>query len=241
MNRVLLNNIDHHDLVVAVRAGAEFGDAVNQVPVFPSEFQELQREYPIVFRRADDGGIDAYALLGLDRDENLFLDKDRWTSRYVPAVQRRGPFSIVVPRTDDGDEPGGDVMIHVDLDDPRVGAADGAPLFLDHGGNAPYLEQVAAVLRVIFEGMHSARAVNAELDAAGLLQPVTMEIALDDETQYDIPDILTVDAAALAALTGEPLERLHRSGLLHAATMAAASIANVPRLIDLKNHGRATR
>lgn len=241
MNRVLLNNVDHHALTVAARCGAAFGDSVNQLPVFPSEFQELQREFPIVFRRADDGGIDAFVLLGLDRDENLFLDGDRWTSRYVPAVQRRGPFSIVVPRDDAGGEPDGDPMIHVDLDDSRVGEDGGHRLFLDHGGNAPYLDEVAGILRVIFEGMQSARRVNAELDAAGLLQPVTMEIALDDETLYDIPGILTVDPAALSALRGEPLERLHQSGLLYAATMAAASIGNVQRLIDLKNQRRADR
>ena len=90
MNNVQINNVDHADLRVSVRAGAEFGDAANQTLVFPAEFEELQREFPIIFRRRE-AGLQAYALLGLDRDENLFLSDDRWTSRYVPASFRRGP------------------------------------------------------------------------------------------------------------------------------------------------------
>jgi hypothetical protein len=70
MNPVQINNIDHAYLRVSPRAGAEFGDAANQAPVFPAEFEELQREFAIIFRRRETG-LQAYALLGLDRDENL--------------------------------------------------------------------------------------------------------------------------------------------------------------------------
>jgi hypothetical protein len=44
------------------------------VLVFPTEFEALQREYPILFRRGRQRRLQAVALLGLDRDENLFLD-----------------------------------------------------------------------------------------------------------------------------------------------------------------------
>jgi len=93
-NRVLLNNVEHRDLRVVTRHSVDFGDNINQVLVFPTEFEDLQREYPILFRRDADGNYQAVALLGLDRDENLFLDGDGWQARYVPAVQRCGPFSL---------------------------------------------------------------------------------------------------------------------------------------------------
>ena len=47
---------------------------------------------------------------------------------------------------------GGEPMIHVDLDDPRIGA-EGAPVFKPHGGNAPYLDAIAGVLQTLFVGM----------------------------------------------------------------------------------------
>jgi hypothetical protein len=229
---VQINNIDHAALRVSPRAGAEFGDAANQALVFPSEFEDLQREFAIIFRRRETG-IQAYALLGLDRDENLFLSGDRWTSSYVPATHRRGPFSIGVERVSAGDI-AGEPMIHVDMDDPRVGGADGLPLFLEHGGNAPYLDHVSGVLRLLYRELESAPAAYAALDDAGLLTTVTLTVDVSEERRYTIPDVLVIDAEHLAALTGEPLEWLHRSGLLRIATFALASLGNVQHLIARK-------
>ena len=48
---VLLDNIAHKDLRVRTGYSAEFGDNVNNVLVFPTEFAFAQREYPILFRR----------------------------------------------------------------------------------------------------------------------------------------------------------------------------------------------
>jgi hypothetical protein len=238
MNRVLLNNIDHADLRVAIRAGAAFGDGVNQLPIFPSEFEEAQRVFPIIFRE-ENGALQPYALLGLDRDENLFLAGDRWTSDYVPVFQRRGPFSIAVGKTATGgdDEP----MVHVDMDDPRVGAPDGLPLFKEHGGNAPLLDHMTDVLRMIFQGMETTAAICAAWRDAGLLRAITLQISLDEDRTYEVPDILTVDRQALADLSGEALERLHGHGLLEGAIFAAASLGNVQRLIALKAARQAGR
>lgn len=238
MNRVLLNNVDHADLRFAIRAGAAFGDAANQLPIFPAEFEEAQRCFPIVFRPEGDG-LQAYALLGLDRDENLFLDGDRWTSSYVPAFQRRGPFSIAIGAADDPASDAGEPMIHIDLDDSRVGAADGLPVFREHGGNAPLLDHITDLLRAIYEGLETAPAIYGAWRDAGLLQPVTLQIALGDGRAYDIPDVLTIDRQALADLSGEALERLHRAGLLQGAVLAAASLGNVQRLIEHKMRQRA--
>ena len=229
MNPVQINNIDHADLRVSPRAGAEFGDAANQALVFPAEFEELQREFAIIFRRRETG-LQAYALLGLDSDDNLFLSGDRWASRYVPATHRRGPFSIGIARESANGEPG-EPMVHVDLDDPRVGDAEGLALFLKHGGNAPYLEHVSGVLRLLYEGMETAPAAYAALDEAGLLTPVTLTVDVSEERSYTVPDVLVVDVERLAALGGEPLDRLHRSGVLRLAILAAASLGNVQQLI----------
>jgi hypothetical protein len=56
-NRVLLNNVEHRDLRVDTRHSVAFGDGINQVLVFPTEFEDLQREYPILFRRDADGNF----------------------------------------------------------------------------------------------------------------------------------------------------------------------------------------
>ncbi|GAA0325461.1 SapC family protein [Sphingomonas oligophenolica] len=234
-NKVLLNNVDHSDLRVIARRAAEFGDSVNQVLVFPTEFDDIQREYPIFFRRDPSGALQSIALLGLDRDENLFLDEHGWQGRYVPAVLQRGPFLIgLQERAAEGDtkqEP----MIHIDLDDPRVSKSEGLPLFLPHGGNAPYLNHMAGVLRAIYAGIEATAPMFAAFEEAGLIEPVSVEIEIDDARKYVLSDFLTIGRAALAALDGERLERLNRSGFLGVAFMVASSMGNVNRLIELKN------
>jgi hypothetical protein len=232
MNLVQINNIDHANLRVRPSAGAAFGDASNQALVFPAEFEELQREFAIIFRRRD-SGIQAFALLGLDRDENLFLSGDRWSSRYVPATHQRGPFSIgVAPPSPEGLT--GEPMIHIDMDDPRVGDDEGLPLFLKHGGNAPYLNRISGVLRLLYQETENAPAVYAALDQAGLLADVTLSIDVSEERRYTVPDVLVVDVERLASLTGALLERLHASGILRLAILAAASLGNVQQLISRK-------
>jgi hypothetical protein len=194
--------------------------------------EEVQREFPIVFRRRDTG-LRAYALLGLDSDENLFLAGDRWTSRYVPAGHRRGPFSIGMVRTAP-DEPASEPMVHLDLDDARVGDPQGFPLFLEHGGNAPYLDHVTGVLRLLYDGVANAAAAWDALDGAGLLTPVTLSIDVSEERRYSVPDVLVVDVERLADLSGDLLGGLHQSGLLRLATLAASSLGNIQQLIARK-------
>ncbi|MBO9558360.1 MAG: SapC family protein [Caulobacter sp.] len=233
-NRVLLNNVDHGDLRVATGHGPAFGDNINQVLIFPTEFEAVQREYPIFFRKDADGAFQSVALLGLDRDENLFLDGGGWNARYVPAIQQRGPFSIALR------ERGAEPMIHVDLDHPRVvaGASEGEPVFLPAGGNSPYLQHVARLLGVIYDGLEFSKAMFAAFEAANLIEPVDVEIKLDEHTQYDLPELYTISQDRFAALDGEALQALHRSGFLAAAQWVLSSLGNVATLVELKNRKR---
>jgi hypothetical protein len=234
-NKILLNNVDHPDLRVIARQSAAFGDSVNQVLIFPTEFEEIQREYPIFFRRDADGAFQAIALLGLDRDENLFLDDSGWQGRYVPAVLQRGPFLIGLETREIDGETQSEPMIHIDLDHPRVSRTEGLPLFLPHGGNAPYLEHIAGVLRVIYAGAEAAAPMFAALDEAGLIEPISVEIQLSDVKKYVLPDLFAIGGGALARLDAARLDGLNRAGYLGLAFYAAASLGNVSRLIDLKN------
>lgn len=227
----LLNSVDHHDLRVRLGWSAATGDAVNQALTFPTEYEELQREYPLIIRREPDGrGWHAAAMLGLDAGENLFLRPDGvWDARYVPAVRQVGPFKF-----GPGADPQAGPMIHVDLDHPRVGRTEGAPLFLPHGGHAPYLEHMVRVLRAAHVGLEIAGPMFAAFEAHGLIEPLQMQITVDEGLTYDVEDAHRISPEGLAALSGEALRELHAAGWLRLAFMLSASLGNVPRLIDLK-------
>ncbi|OYW85788.1 MAG: peptide ABC transporter permease, partial [Hyphomonas sp. 32-62-5] len=177
---VLLDNVEHHDLRYISGHGPAFGDSVNQTPVFPTEFAEIQREYPIFFRRDHQGAFYAVALLGLDKDENLYLTgtelaDTQWNARYIPAMIERGPFLIGFQTRDIDGETRREPMILADLSHPRLSRTDGEPLFLPHGGNAPRLERIARTLRTIHTGAEVMPAMFAAFEAAGLLAPIEVD------------------------------------------------------------------
>lgn len=226
----LLNNVDHADLRVTGGYGANFGDAVNQTRVFPAEFEALQREYPILFRRDGAGGFYSVVLLGLERDENLFLHANEWRARYVPAAHRRGPFSIGVEAGQSG--PAHEPKINVDLDHPRLGA--GEPVFLRHGGSAPCLEQARDALALVYDGLKREPSMFESFDVAGLIEPVAIDISLDDGARYDFDGFYALSRARLTGLADAALADLHRAGWLAAALFAASSLGNLDTLIALK-------
>lgn len=78
------------------RIDYEFAAGTNSVPLNGQEFAFAQRHYPIVFARSGDTLV-ALALLGLKREENLFVGADgRWaTNTYIPGYVRRFPFVFI--------------------------------------------------------------------------------------------------------------------------------------------------
>lgn len=238
---VLLDNVAHRALRVITGYSARFGDSVNQVMTFPTEYGDIQREYPILFRKdPGTGEFQSIALLGLDRGENLFLDEPHWRASYVPSVLARGPFLIGFQQQELNGELHREPVIHVDLDHPRVSETEGEPVFLPHGGHSPYLERVSAILRAIYDGVAVSQRMFAAFDALGLIEPVNVEIKLSDAEQYNLSGYYTVGRDKLAELDGESLERLNRQGFLQGAFLVLASLANVTRLIDIKNRRRAS-
>jgi hypothetical protein len=231
---VMLNNIAHKDLRVITRRGAEFGDNVATVMTVPTEFADVQREYPIFFRKdATSGEFMSVALLGFAKNENLFLDEHGWNAAYVPGVIARGPFLIGFQEKDP--------VIHVDLDDPRINNSEGEPVFLPQGGNSRYLDRVASILNGINVGLGVSKAMFAAFAAADLIEPVKLEIKFNSDEQYDLLGLHTINQQKLANLDAETLHKLHRAGFLQGAFLVASSLNNVQRLIDLKGRRKGAQ
>lgn len=237
-NTVLLNNIDHQDLKILPHYGEAFGDAVNQTVVFPTEFAEVQKEYPILFRKDEDGKYQSVALLGFDKTENLFLDGTEWHAHHVPVFHQRGPFMIGFQKQEVDGEMRREPVVYVDLDDPRIGREEGLPLFLPQGGSAPFLQRISQVLRAISVGLEMEDQMFAAFETANLIEQASLDVQLDRHTAFQIPGVYSINQERLYALAGQELERLHQSGFLRLAVLAQASLSNVSRLIEIKNARR---
>ena len=236
----MLDNVTHKDLKVKMGYSAEYGDNINLALIFPTEYAFIQREYPILFRKNSKGDFESVALLGLDKGENLFLADSNWNARYIPAIQQRGPFVIGLHGKNGQASAGQEPMVHIDLDHPRVSETEGAPLFLRHGGNSPFLDHASRMLQMIYLGTEMTKPMFSAFEDADLLEPMDVEVAVNEQVKYTIPDFFTINQDNLAKLSGSELESLNRHGFLHLAMMVASSLGNLSWLVELKNRKLAS-
>jgi hypothetical protein len=170
---VLLNNVDHKDLRIITARGAEYGDDVMYGVIVPSEFRNVQAHFPIVFQKSHDGTtFQPVALFGFREGQNLFLRNGRWDAHYLPLALERQPFLIGI----DGEE----LMVHLDMDHPRVSTTQGEPVFLAYGGMTEFLERINSVLLTIHQGLQSTPAFMAALLEHDLLEPFALDIEQAD-------------------------------------------------------------
>jgi len=234
MKPVQLDNNTHRDLRVVTTRGAAWGDDQMTSPVFVSEFRNVQAHYPIVFQQADDGpGMQPVALLGLRFGENLFLEEHGWDAAYIPLAFERGPFMI--------GRAGDQLMVHVDMDSPRIGDGIGEPVFLPHGGLTEYLEHINSVLAAIHQGVETMPAFIAALLRHELLESFVLDIQAADGSQNRLAGFHTIHEERLAALDAPALAELHAAGWLAAIYMVLASTAHMRDLVDRYNKRLARR
>jgi hypothetical protein len=228
----ILNNVEHSDLRYRPLYGPDFGDTVNRMALLLGEFAEAQRHHPIVFAPDSDGQLSAMILLGFEKGENLHFNGTDWGMAYVPVVRRRGPFSLSVKTDASGQEI--DMLVEVDLDDPRVSDKSGAPLFKPHGGNDAALNAISEALVMLYDGTKATPDFIQTLLEHDLLREVAMDIDLGNGQSFTIPGHLVVDKARFAELDGNALKTLNDRGYLAPVVHAMDSIANIQRLIDRK-------
>lgn len=228
----LLNNVEHKDLRVITRRGARYGDRQMAAVTFPAEFRDVQACYPIVFRQTTDGlGFEPVVLFGFHEEENLFLDGERWDAAYLPMMVERLPFLI--------GGSGSELMVHIDLDSPRVSRSDGEAVFMPHGGNSDFLERSSSLLLAIHRGLQETPALLAALLQHELLESFVLDVELNDGSQNRLAGFHTINEDKLAALGADAVAALHRAGHLQAIYMVLASLSNFRLLIDRKNAAHA--
>jgi hypothetical protein len=220
----------HRDLRIREDRGSALGDAVMACVTFPEEFRRVAADYPILFRlNAERDAFTALAMFGFTDGENLFLDGDRWDAAYVPLAIAIQPFLIGSP---DG---AGDRQVHIDMASPRIGGGEGVRLFDADGRPTPYLEDMTEKLGALDQGYQATGDFFAAVTRHKLLEPLTLEITLDDGSINRLVGFHAVDEARLRALDAAALGELHAAGHLMPLFMAVASVGKLSALVARKN------
>jgi hypothetical protein len=221
---VPLNKETHRSLIVDGRAAAAYGDNRHFVRVIVKEFPQLLVHYPILFtKHPETGEFYCGAMLGFEEGENLFLEE--WADRqfYRPLSLQRGPFY----------SQGQDLAI--DLDDPRVGAEGGKPLFTEQGQPTLYLQSIIWAFQDLNPGVEMTRLFIARLLELKLIEPVDVEAEFDDGSKHQCIGLYTIDQEVLSGLPDEVVVELFRRGYLRLIHYMIASLKQVPALGRKKN------
>jgi len=230
-DHALLTAATHGETRVRHDRGAAFGDAVMSCLIVPDEFRRVQGDYLILFRRhIEDGSTVALALFGFENSENLYLSDGGWDASYVPLAMDIQPLLIGAPRP--GDE---GAQVHIDMASPRIGSTGGSRLFDDDGRPSAFLEDRIEKLGALDAGYRAGAAFFAALDRHELLEPLMLEVPLDDGSINNLVGFHVIDEERLRALDATGLDDLHRDGHLMPIFMALASQSHLPGLIARKN------
>lgn len=235
-NHQMLNNKQHKNLKVHTKRNVELGDNIMLTLTFPNEFYDIQAYYPIVFHKDETTEkFQSYALLGLEKNENLFLNDGHWDCGYLPHTVKAQPFLIGFQNQEINGKTQKQRVIHLDVDSPRINKEQGENIFTEFGQNTPFIEHIGEVLGEIDKGFEDSQDFLSLLTEYNLLEKFVFDIELNNKSHNRLSGFYTINEETLHNLTAAQLAELNNKGYLKPLYMAVASLLNMGDLIKRKN------
>lgn len=232
---VILNNLEHRELKVLDAAVPGYEANTNFAQLMPAELRVSQNIFPIFFQKdLRTGKFFISALLGFIEGENLFVNKGRWDSPYIPMTIVRQPFMIAKQKTNQGGMEKESFVISVDLENPKVNKPEGKRLFDDNGQPTDFLNNISAVLDEIHHGLVESDQFIDRLLAHNLIENATLDVTLDEMRHYEFTNLYTINEAVLADLPSTVIVELIQSGDMEKIYSIALSQGHIGKLIELK-------
>lgn len=204
-NPVPLEINRHAGLSLTTRPGAGFVSTITAVPVALSELQQVIRHYPVAF--AMDSSAMPLAILGLRKDENLFVDKDgNWLKdTYIPAYIRRYPFVFANNEKDN--------LLTLCLDEVEgvLEKSDKFPLFDKDNKPSPLVQNALAFCTNYQRDLEITRNFTTMLDKSEILVNSRASIKLPNETSKSVTGLRLIDKRKYDAFSDAAILEWHRN------------------------------
>jgi hypothetical protein len=234
---VALNSKTHNTVNIDATKIESHAGTLNMVPVVVSEFLKLSLQYPIVItKNQDNGRFTCVTLFGLEKGENLFVRDQKWDSLYLPLQIRRQPFFLGKADSEDVK-----LVICIDMSHPSVAddahnkATTSEKLFDAQGNETNYLSAVKNILAELFDGEKQTQGFINELLAMNLLQPMQLQITLENQSSVRVDGLYTINEKVLSNLTSDQLFSLHQKNCLQPIYTMISSVGHIYGLVDRKN------
>jgi len=226
----------HGSLRILKTQTYRFAESYYIVSLQVNEFIRAAATYPIVFVRNNDR-FRPYALLGLNRGENLFLDEEgRWKTGYIPTVIRTHPFVLGKAPDQDG------MMVCLDTESELVSETEGEPLFDESGKPTEVVEKAQKTLSDLQRFVAFTRRFSDDLNDRGLLSPLEIKIREGGgAAPQSIDGCYGVNEKRLNELPDESFLEIRRSGMLPLIYAQSLSMGQMERLLKMQQSGRVAQ
>ena len=224
---VALNRERHRHLKLdASKGNYLFAAKTNSLLLATTELIDAAASYPVVFVGDAGGPYTLCAMVGLNNEENLFVDAEgNWyAGSYVPAFVRRYPFVL-----SGGADENADLAVCIDEAFAGFNEQDGQPLFDAEGKDTPLLLGAIEFLQHFHAEMHLTNAFAQRLDTLGLLSAKSFEVERDGNKRV-VEGVVIIDAEKLAALDDATVLAMVRSGDMALAHAHLVSIKQIPHM-----------
>lgn len=224
---VPLNFARHGDVSLDAGINYDFSIGVNAAPLMAVELPHAATEYAIVFTANEQDVVPA-AVLGIRRDQNLYLSPDaRWQARYIPAFIRRYPF--IFSASDDGKT----LTLCVDETHPGINREGrGKRLFSDDRKPSAYTQQMLRFLQDYQAQFERTRLFGRHLKELDLLETMQAEVTTPSGEKLSLTGFQAVSREKLRALDAEALASLTRTDELELIYLHLYSMRNFSNVKD---------
>ena len=230
-NVVPINKEQHGQLYIEPIEGYDFANQSSSLYIAAIEFSQAAREYPIVFGRDDSGMLFPAVVLGLESNQNLYIDKKgKWDAAYIPAYARRYPF--ILARAEGATES----QYTVCIDEGYKGfntAKEGKPLFDKNGEETEILTQAVDFLKEYQNHVDLTRSFCENLAKLDILESMTANIEMKSGEKLSIGGFFAVSRDKLKALKPGKLADLVKTDQMELIFYHLFSLKNVNKLMEM--------
>jgi hypothetical protein len=221
----------HGSWSLETRSDYEYADHSNSVPLAAAEFAAAAADYAIVFV-GEEGAVRPVVLLGLNSDENLYVDEQgNWNAKYIPAFVRRYPF--VFSKSEDGKK------FTLCIDEKHGGwnqESRGRPLFDSDGEGTEFLDKMFRFVTEYQRQFDATLAFCRKLQELDLLEPMTARFNLPSGDKAQLTGFMAIDRDKLKALPGDKLAELANTGELELMYLHLQSMRNIGSMLARLGH-----
>lgn len=211
---------------------------VNAASVMVSELSSLVHEYPIFITKNNaTGEFQLTAVFGFSNGENLYLKDDTWQATYLPLDILRRPFQLVKPDKNSSSQG----HLAINSTSKQLQKNTGEMLFDDNGKPTAYLQRIQQTFSQLINGSEQTRAILSTADKFGLIEPVTINIELNEKESTSLNGLYAFKQKAVTELKGSELETCHNVGVLQVCHLLLSSGIHLDKLIKWKNIKSTTK